>query len=192
MAFPKNTDSARGRELQAKLTAAGSDWMDWPEPTTDDYVLIGKLVVVYNYIDFSLRRLAETFDGAGLLTGSWKGKSAGLTMADAAAAMQSVPVWEGPHDMEALVAIEDHRRVRNLFAHCAIRRFPDEDAFAFFIKSARDFKRQFGSEPEPGMAMNVSMDCKEARQTLKQALYLQQWLAQATASFETKLPPSKI
>jgi len=40
--------------------------------------------------------------------------------------------------------------MRNLIAHFAIRRFPNDDAFLFIAKSARDFKKQLALILNPG------------------------------------------
>lgn len=38
--------------------------IDWPAPGKDDVVLIGKIVMLYSYIDFNLRRMIEVLDHA--------------------------------------------------------------------------------------------------------------------------------
>lgn len=42
--FPKNSDSARGKELQAKLPAVATDLAKYPLPTKDDYALVGAII----------------------------------------------------------------------------------------------------------------------------------------------------
>ncbi len=67
-----------------------------------------------------------------------------LTAPDVAEAIQALPCWDDA-GRKALAEIEEMRGFRNLAAHFAIRRFPSDDAFLFVAKSARDFKRQFGT-----------------------------------------------
>jgi hypothetical protein len=81
MSLPKNVETPRGLELQAKLKAAlaaDPSFKDWPMPTKEDYVLIGGIVVLYSYVEFNLRRLAEAFDHSGLLPPPWKGRAMNL------------------------------------------------------------------------------------------------------------------
>jgi hypothetical protein len=126
MALPKNTDTPRGLELKAKLMAADQSLASWPQPTKQDIVAIGGIVVLYSYVDFNLRRLAEVFDYANLLPDEFKGKSGKLDVGQVARAVQEAPIWAGPDDVKALKELEELRLLRNLVAHFAVRRFPDD------------------------------------------------------------------
>jgi hypothetical protein len=69
-------------------------------------------------------------------------------------------------------------------AHFAVRRFPNEDAFVFITKSAPDFKRVLGYNPEPGMVMTGVVDVAQTRDALKIIDRLLKWLSQATHEVE--------
>jgi hypothetical protein len=71
-------------------------------------------------------------------------------------AVQSVD-W-APENLAALKQIEEFRGTRNILAHCVIRRFPEDDAFAFLFKSAEDYKEHFGTDPPYGMTMTAVVD----------------------------------
>jgi hypothetical protein len=157
MALPKSVETPRGLELQAKLNAADASMKDWPMPTKDDYLLVGGIVVLYSYVEFQLRRLAEVFDHANLLPNEWKGKAANLDIGQVEKAVAAAPVWAGP-DLETLRTLADLRPLRNLVAHFVVRRFPNDDAFLFVAKSAKDYKREFGTEPRLGVAMTAVVE----------------------------------
>ena len=83
--------------------------------------------------------------------------------------------------------MEELRKFRNLVAHFAVRRFPDDDAFLFVAKSRRDFKRVFGADPPPGAALTSVADCAQVRNALKHVEHVQNWLAHSTANLERHL-----
>jgi hypothetical protein len=192
MSFPQNTPSARLLELAATWKALG-DIDKLKGLTSDDYAMIGDLIVLFGYIDFNLLRLAEAFDNANLLPPKWRGKTAGLLrIGDVSTALQSSSAWAQPDNVERLRVIEGHRKLRNLFAHCAVRRFPEDDAFLFMFKSKRDFVREFGREPEPGIMVVAINDAVEVRAALKNIEQFQSWLAEVTAAFIEQLAPTPI
>jgi hypothetical protein len=186
--FPKPKNTPRERELRAKFETE-ENLHEWPQLTMQDHALIGVVVVQFGYVDFNLRRLAELFDGANLLDSKWIGKTARLTMADAAAAVQSSSVWTGPraHMLAVLKEIEELRSIRNLLSHCAIRRFPEDDALLFIFKSRRDYWEMYGEEPLAFTALGTAMDCDEIRQTIERIDQLQGQLAEITADLENKI-----
>ena len=55
--FPKNSNSARGIELQAKLAAL--DLTKLPILNQNDFTMIGMLIAMFGYVDFHLKRLAD-------------------------------------------------------------------------------------------------------------------------------------
>ena len=189
MALPKNVETPRGLELQAKLKAAEASMKEWPMPTKDDYVLVGGIVVLFSYVEFQLRRLAEAFDYANLLPGEWKGRAANLDIGQVEQAVMAAPVWAGAADLEALKTLADLRPLRNLVAHFVMRRFPTDDAFVFVAKSAKDFKREFGMEPGLGVAMTAVVERQQVVDALRQIEHIHNWLALVVPEFEKRLLP---
>jgi hypothetical protein len=190
MALPKNSETPRGLELEKILKAAEPSMRSWPQPTKDDIVLIGGIVVLYSYVDFNLRRLIDVFEYANLLPDKWKCRGAKLNAGDVAKAIQETPVWAGPNDVKALKELEDLRSLRNLVAHFAVRRFPNDDAFLFITKSARDYKRVFGSEPELGVSMTAIVECEQVKGALRRIEHIHNWLALVVPEFEKRIGPT--
>lgn len=187
MAFPKFADTPRGRELRTKFELEENLHL-WPTPTANDHSLIGAVVVLFGYIDFNLRRLAELFDEAGMVPTNWLGKTPRLNMADAAAAVQASDVWKAfPNAVGSLQEIEEHRALRNFLAHCAIRRFPADDALLFIFKSRRDYKEMYGDEPPTFTALGAGVDCEVLRKAIERVEELQNWLAETTADLENRI-----
>ena len=105
--------------------------------------------------------------------------------ADIAMAVQSVD-W-APENLAALKQIEEFRGARNILAHCVIRRFPEDDAFAFLFKSAEDYREHFGTDPPYGMTMTAVVDRAQLLQMLPEIERLQIWLSTATMQFEDQI-----
>jgi len=189
MALPESQETPRGRHLQDIVEkAAATDLAGWPMLNEKDYVLVGAFVVLFSYIDLNLRRVIEAFNHAGLLNPPWKARIGNLNSAEVADAIQSLPCWDEP-GRQALAEIEELRKFRNLVAHFAVRRFPEDDGFLFIAKSARDYKRQFGADPEPGAMLTAVVDCEQMRGALRHVEHVQNWLSTATANLEEHLDP---
>jgi hypothetical protein len=184
MALPKSIATERGKYLQDILVGAEAEMLiDWPMPTKDDLALIGSVIVLYSYIDFNLRRFIEVLERAGVLPGCWKGKTAKMSIVDVLTILEAMPDWS-PNNQLAFKRIKEFRGTRNLMAHFAVRRFPNEDAFVFVTKSASDFKRVLGHDPEPGMVMTGVADVPQIREVIKVIDGLLTWLSQATREVE--------
>jgi hypothetical protein len=190
MALPRNVQTPRNIELQAKVDAAGKSLAIWPMLTKDDYVLVGGIIVMYSYVEFNLRRLAEVFDHAGLLPAKWKDRAMDLDIGQVEEAVQATPVWAGPDDVEVLKALAALRPSRNLLAHFTIRRFPDDDAFLFVTKNAKDYERVLGKKPANFMSMTAIVERDALLTVLKQTEHILGWVAKVAAEFENRLLPN--
>jgi hypothetical protein len=181
--LPDARETERGRYLQNILDATvESEWADWPQPTKDDFALVGAVIVIFSYVDFNLRRLLEVCDHIEMIP-QHKGKTANMHMADVAKAVRALPFWD-ENAKQNLKDIEEIRKMRNLMAHFVIRRFPKADAFMFTAKSARDYKRVFGKDPPLGVSLTAVVDLPQVREGLRILELLQQRLATTTADLE--------
>jgi hypothetical protein len=128
------------------------------------------------------------FEYANVLPDKWKNRAAKLNVGDVAKAVQETPVWAGPD--EVLKELEDLRSLRNLVAHFSFRRFPNDGAFLFITKSARDYKRVSGSEPELGVSMTAIVECEQVKGALRRIEYIHNWLALVVPEFEKRIGPT--
>jgi hypothetical protein len=184
VALPNTISTDRGKYLQAILVGASPEILiEWPMPTKEDLALIGSVIVLYSYIDFNLRRFVEVLEKANVLPGRWRGKTAKMSIGDVETIIHAMPDW-APNNLLAFRRIKEFRKTRNLMAHFAVRRFPNEDAFVFVTKSARDFKQVLGEDPRPGMVMTGVVDVGQVRDIVKVLDGLQTWLSQATKEVE--------
>jgi hypothetical protein len=184
MALPTSIETGRTLYLQNILLGLSSNALgDWPMPIRSDFVLIGRIIVQYSYIDFYLHRMIEIYEKYDLLPSKWRGKTAKMPIGDIETIIQAAPDW-APSNVIAFQRIKEFRKVRNLMAHFAIKRFPNDDAFLFITKSANDFKRVLGFEPKPGMAMTGVADIAQTAKISKVIEGLLKWLSVATVQLE--------
>src|SRR5438128_869821 len=92
----------------------------------------------------------EVLDHAKALPPAWLGKTAKMHLSDVETILETAPDIS-PNNALALSRIKEFRKLRNLLAHFAVKRFPTEDALVFVTKSAADYKRVLGAEPDPGV-----------------------------------------
>src|SRR5450631_1521164 len=72
MALPTSTETPRLKELQKILDGATDGaWADWPMLKDPDYTLFGKIIVLFGYIDVSIRRIVEAGGNANTLGDKW-------------------------------------------------------------------------------------------------------------------------
>jgi hypothetical protein len=183
MALPKNTETPRLLDLREIVNGAtDGEWTDWPMLSEKDYTQFGKIIVLFSYIDVSIRRIVEAAGNAGILGDPWNGRVGKLNITEAEEAIMSLD-WSDENRL-ALTQIAERRGLRNLVAHFAVRRFPNDDAFLFFTKSDRDFKRQFGRDPEPGIIMTSIMEGPHLDAGFRHIMKLQLWITKAAADAE--------
>jgi hypothetical protein len=184
MALPPSRETPRTLKLMAVVKGAAEDLSrSWPNPTKDDLALIGSIIVMYSYMDFNLRRFAEVLDHEDLLPQAWKGKTGTMPMADVEHIIEQLPEMAIANRI-AIQRIREGRKLRNLLAHFAIRRFPNDDAFVFVTKYAPDFKRVLGHNPEPGLIMTSVADGQQLRDLSKMLDGVMLWLGTATTQIE--------
>jgi hypothetical protein len=148
--LPRSKPNDRLLALQAKVDACtADDFASWPEPTKDDLSLMGGYILLFNYIDLNLRRMAEILELAGKLPKPLKGGVAALSITDVEGLLLATDLSD--NNRIAFENISEFRGMRNLLAHFAIKRFPQDDAFVLMTKSTRDYRREFGREPPPGV-----------------------------------------
>jgi hypothetical protein len=186
MALPTSIETERTLHLQQILREAPADAIaKWPMPLRSDYVLFGKIIVQYSFIDFYLYRFIEIYEMYKLLPKKWVGKTGKMPIGDVETIIQAAPDWS-EKNIYAFQLIKEFRKVRNLMAHFAIKRFPDDDAYLFITKSEKDFKKVLGFEPKSGQAMTGVADIAQTVKGQKRIEGLSSWLSKATEEVEDR------
>jgi hypothetical protein len=176
VALPSSIETERNRYLMDLVRNSSEPIINWPAPNREDVVLIGKIVMLYSYIDFNLRRMIEVLDHAKALPPAWSGKTAKMHLSDVETILETGPDI-APNNALALRRIKEFRKIRNLLAHFAVKRF-------FVTKSAADYKRVLGAEPDPGVVMTAVADLGQIRDVCRMIEEIQHWLSAATNDLE--------
>jgi hypothetical protein len=180
VALPKNTETPRTLELQAIVSAAHEKELEiWPVAKSADYAVIGQFITLFGYIDLNLRRIVEAAAAAGVLEEN-KTKACDLKIDKVETAIQSLPGMP-VENKRAIAYIKNLRLVRNLLAHFAVKRFPNDDAYCFLTKSAEDFREAMNVEPEPHVLMTAVLECKALNGALSEVVGLEKWLSYVAA-----------
>jgi hypothetical protein len=190
MALPKGYETPNGLRLLEilKITPIEELSEKWPQLSNEDYVAVGMLIVLFSYIELNLRRLVEACEHAGLLQKPHKERVKKLHIGEIEKAAQSM--FSGPEPfLNGLKKIATLRELRNLVAHFSIRRFPSDDAFVFIAKSDKDFRDQFGREPEPGGLLTVILEAPSFFRAVAEVAQLQEVLARKTAAVIAQWAP---
>lgn len=187
MALPSSIETERNRYLLKLVRNAPEPIINWPVPNKDDVALVGKIVMLYSYIDFNLRRMIEVLDQGKALPAAWIGKSAKMHLSDMETILETSPDTS-PNNALAFQRIKEFRKLRNLLAHFAIKRFPTEDALVFVTKDAADYKKVLGAAPDPGLLMVAVAEVSQIRDVCKKIEEIQHWLSGATNEIENAWP----
>jgi hypothetical protein len=183
LALPEHTEGERVRYLQDILDGVEMHVAisDWPKLEKEDVLLIGRLVYLFNFVEVNLRRLVESWEEHGLLRVKINGRAKDLHIGVVDTIVQEMFPWP-EKELECLKQLAYFRTVRNLVAHFAVKRFPDDDGFLFIAKSERDFRRQFpDTESASNMMMTAVLDGAQLRDALEEVERLQSWLASVTS-----------
>jgi hypothetical protein len=184
MAIPSSRGGERSRYLDAILDACPAERIPaWPEPTDQDYSVIGRLIVNFCNIDLHLRRMVEALDRGGKLPAKFHGKSAVLNEYKTREAVLGSLSWTA-EQMIGFGNLDECRKFRNMAAHFAVKRFEDEDAFLFMTKSVSDFRQAFGVNPAPPKGLMCIIDGSEFLRVLDLSDALMEWVQQETYAIE--------
>jgi hypothetical protein len=190
VALPSSVETERNRYLLDLVKNASEPIIGWPAPNKDDVVLVGKIIMLYSYIDFNLRRMVEVLDHAKALPAAWLGKTARMHLSDVETILETAPDVS-PNNALALRRIKEFRKLRNLLAHFAIKRFPTEDALVFVTKDATDYKKVLGAEADPGVVMAAVAEMSQIRDVCRMIEEIQHWLSGATNELENAFLKSR-
>lgn len=184
--------------LQARLAECSGEANQLENLVPEDFRIIGAYVQMYNFIEFNCRRCVEIFALAGLLTGRSRQKPQRTSISDLVPTIKTVvermnPTVEDIRDSLAkLDEIELRRSFRNLFAHWAARRIPNEDAIVLFSMDGFDQKQIFGVDnPLEDVAQTVIVDLADIRGLIVHMSDYERWIASKTSEWHRCLLPGR-
>jgi hypothetical protein len=165
----------------------------FPPLEREDVRMLGAFVQFYNFIDLNLRRCVETFAICGKLSTDVQNKYLKLPAAKLVAtvkyAVQGMSPFEEdiPVTIAKLDEIEFRRPFRNLFAHWAARRLPNnEPAVVFLTKYEADAVQVLGTPLEHGSVANAVMFLADIYGLCIHIDKYEKWIAQKTSDWHNR------
>lgn len=84
--------------------------------------------------------------------------------------------------IENLTEIKFRRNIRNIFAHFACKRIPNQDAFVFMTNTPKDIKKVFGHTQIPDdYILYAIFDIADVRGLIGHVLKYENWLVKFTS-----------
>jgi hypothetical protein len=160
----------------------------YPDLIRSDYETIGKYVIMYSYVDLNLRRCVEVFAQCGMLLPKYAKDHHSIRAGYLVDAI--IPVVDRmPPDIEniafttdTLRAIQRGREMRNVLAHWAAKRVPNENAFIMVTKDEQDAHRCGRELGELGLATAL-VYVHDIRSACQYVAERQRWLGEKTGEW---------
>jgi hypothetical protein len=161
----------------------------FPHLSADVVQMFGAFIQYYNFIDMNLRRSVEAFAIAEKLPAEVQRKYLKLSSTALVPTVKAVvqtmdpSVEDVPDALGKLDEIEFRRPFRNLFAHWAAKRIPNEDAIVFFTKNEADALQTSGTGLEVGNVSTGVMDLADLRGLCIHIEAYERWIAVKTSDW---------
>ena len=196
--LPPEHKTERMLHLQARLDECNGEPNRLENLTPEDFRIIGAYVQMYNFIEFNCRRCIETFSLSGLLAGRVGRKPQRVHISDLIPMIKGVvegmnPALENvPESLAKLDEIERRRGYRNLLAHWAARKIPEEDAIALFSMDGFDQRQVSGvDKPLEDIAQTAIVDLADIRGLIVHMVAYEEWMATKASEWYLRLLPGR-
>lgn len=189
MALPKAHGTAETARLQAFVMKQAPEAMGlFPILRRTDMQVIGSYIQLFNYIDMHLRRCLEIFARNNMLPESTAKKYTRIPASKLTSTLRPVIEAMDASSEEINLAllhldgIDAGRPIRNLLAHWAGRRIPNEDAIVLLTKSESDAE-QSGYPLNAYGAATAILLMQDLRERLSVIGSYENWLALKTGEW---------
>lgn len=152
--------------------------------TNEDFRLLGMYVQTYNFIDLNIQRCINILKDEAILIFDKKERQDIPFLIDKFINCLNKLNLEKEQEVEAiekLTEIKFRRSIRNIFAHFACKRIPNQDALVFMTNTSKDIKKVFGREEiNPDLILYAIFDVADVRGIIDHVLKYEIWLAKFT------------
>ncbi|WP_370546597.1 hypothetical protein NMD64_07930 [Edwardsiella tarda] len=178
MALPLEYRSERVKYLEREASKYQTHEL-W-NLTNDDFMLLGKYVQMYCFIELNIQRLFNELKLKGIIKTKSKDKLNVPCILDKLIELVSKNLIESSGVNEVigkLNEIKSRRDYRNIFAHWAAKRIPNEDGMIFFSSDPLDYKRIFERRINAGIAAYAILDVADIRGLVAHLCDYEEWIA---------------
>lgn len=148
--------------------------------TSEDFMLLGQYIQMYCFIELNIHRLFNKLESAGLVKVRTKGRVNIPYILDELVKLVSENLIESSRIDEVIGKLKEikfRRDYRNIFAHWAAKRIPNEDGMIFFASDALDYKKVFEREINADIAAYVVFDVADIRGLVAHLTGYEEWMA---------------
>lgn len=148
--------------------------------TDDDFMLIGKYIQTYCFIELNMHRLFNDLRSIGEIKTKSNDKiNFPYIMEKLTLLISSIQSESSKIDsaIDKLKEIQLRKDYRNIFAHWAAKRIPNEDGIIFFAGDALDYKKALNKKIEPGVVAYAIFDVADIRGLIAHMKNYEEWMA---------------
>jgi len=148
--------------------------------TNEDYMLLGKYIQMYCFIELNMHRLFNKLESTGIIKTKPKDRVNIPYILGKLIELVSEDLIESSRVDEVLGKLEEikyRRDYRNVFAHWAAKRIPNEDGMIFFASDALDYKKVFRRKINADIAAYAIFDVADIRGLVVHLSGYEEWIA---------------
>lgn len=179
MAIPKEFINERSEYIREQ--SAKYDIEDFDNLNDEDLRLIGFYIQLYSYIDLNVKSIYLTLKSNGIIKIK-KGIREDFDYMIGALSAMAFYLCEHVVDdensfKEKLSEIAYRRPHRNVLAHWAGKRIPDEDILIFMTSNNHEYSKMFDKNIEPGTVGTITYDAADLRGLAISIHSCERWIA---------------
>ena len=152
--------------------------------TNEDFMILGKYIQMYCFIELNIRRLFNSIVSTELFEIKSKGRVNIPFILDKLIELVGDNLVESSKVDEIIGKLKEikfRRDYRNIFAHWAAKKIPNEDGIIFFASDDSDYKKIFGGKIEADMAAYAIFDVADIRGLVTHLSSYEEWIAHFSA-----------
>ncbi|MEN4745359.1 hypothetical protein [Pantoea agglomerans] len=178
MGLPTEFKTERLEYLKRKAEICFPD--NFESLADDDFIVLGKYIQTYSYIELNINRLFNTLKNAGVIKVSSNDRVS-IPFIIKKLIFSVHDYVHSPSDIkdviEKLDEIKFRRDYRNIFAHWAAKKIPDENGIIFLTGDSNDYKKIFGEKMPHGSISYVVFDTNDINSLCSHMASHEAWIA---------------
>lgn len=177
MALPKEHLTERAIYLRSEFEKYSIEELH--NLTSEDFKMLGMYIETYNFIDFNVQRLYLLLKENGVIITDKKVKEHNVHMLSKL--KEVVDKFCDPSEIDVALAImqeiEFRKPYRNIYAHWAAKRIPNEDAIVFLSSEPSEYRKKFKCEIPLGGSIFAIMDVVDMKWLVNHLQDFERWIA---------------
>ncbi len=148
--------------------------------TNDDFMLLGKYIQMYCFIELNIHRLFNKLVSEGVITIRTNKKVSVPYILDKLIDLVKINFVEFSRVDDVIAKLKEikyRRDYRNIFAHWAAKKIPNEDGIIFFTGDALDYKKVLNKKIDPQTVAYTIFDVADIRGLVDHIHDYEEWIA---------------